>query len=186
MTSAIRAKSLDSLINDMAGRLEVIKSDESCDLDRTDVLAAVDPVLASLNKEYKDAKARHEKLVMTNGENDAMVEVSGDVVDSALSAVQTRILELEEQAEGEGTEALEIRRRIRREQARHELLVVQRQQELKKEQEEFNDTFFWMMVWTWITQQTFAAARRTLSASSAFSTANPRLGRAWHGAQVAA
>ena len=103
MTSAIRAKSLDSLINDMAGRLEVIKSDESCDLDRTDVLAAVDPVLASLNKEYKDAKARHEKLVMTNGEDDAMVEVSGDVVDSALSAVQTRILELEEQAEGEGT-----------------------------------------------------------------------------------
>ena len=125
-------------------------------------------------------------MVAVNGDDDAMAEVTSDIAESAYSALLTRILELEEQAEGEGTEALEIRRRMRREQARAELQMLQRQQKERKEQEAFNDTFFWMMVWTWITQQTFAAARRTLSASSAFSSANPRLGRAWCGAQAAA
>lgn len=183
--NAIRPKSLDSLMDDMASRLETIKPAVLREVSRIEVLIAVDPLLASLHKEFCDVKGRHNKLLETNGPDDAMVEVSADVVDSAQSALDTRILELEEEAAGEGDEAIALRRHIRREKARAELELSQKIHKEKKEREKENDAFFWMMVWTWITQQTLAAARNTLSASAAFSTVNPMLGKAWRVAQAA-
>ncbi|MES2729001.1 MAG: hypothetical protein V4621_02740 [Pseudomonadota bacterium] len=57
-------------------------------------MAADDPVLASLIKQYLNSSRQHKDLLRTNGMQDAMVDVAADMVDSAWCALQTRLLEL--------------------------------------------------------------------------------------------
>jgi hypothetical protein len=66
-------------------------------------LAADDPILASLIKQYLNASRQHKGLLKSNGSQDAMVEVAADMVDSAWCALQTRLLELRA-AEGQARE----------------------------------------------------------------------------------
>lgn len=54
----------------------------------------LDPVLASLHKQFLEAKAQHAALVSANGKNDAMAEVAADMMDSAWCAMQTRFIEV--------------------------------------------------------------------------------------------
>jgi len=54
----------------------------------------LDPTLASLHKQYLDAKAQYESLVKSNGKDDAMAEIAADMMDSAWCAMQTRLLEV--------------------------------------------------------------------------------------------
>ena len=57
-------------------------------------LAADDPTLASLIKQYLNASRAHKDLIRHHGAQDAMTEVAADMVDSAWCALQTRLLEL--------------------------------------------------------------------------------------------
>ena len=59
----------------------------------------MDGLLASLHKDYLDAKAQRIELVALYGDDDAMAEVAIDMEDSAWCAMQTRYLEVREQRE---------------------------------------------------------------------------------------
>ncbi len=54
----------------------------------------LDPTLASLHKQYLDAKAQYESLIAAHGKGDAMAEIAADMMDSAWCAMQTRLLEV--------------------------------------------------------------------------------------------
>lgn len=57
-------------------------------------MAAEDPVLASLIKQYLNASRQHKALMKRYGYHDPMADVAADMVDSAWCAIQTRIIEL--------------------------------------------------------------------------------------------
>ena len=82
------------------GRLDAIRpAHHDCapeSLTELEAFIRMDQVLASLNKQYLEAKAHRKELVALNGADDAMAEVAMDMEDSAWCAMQTRYLELRE------------------------------------------------------------------------------------------
>ncbi len=65
-------------------------------LDEVALYCHVDPLLTDLYKHYRTAKTEHNQVKSSSGKVEPMVEVAADRVDSAWSAVVTRILELRE------------------------------------------------------------------------------------------
>lgn len=57
---------------------------------------SVDPVLASLYKQYCEAKENLGKLLVGKGADDPMTEIAWDMHDSLRSAIETRLLELKD------------------------------------------------------------------------------------------
>ena len=57
---------------------------------------ALDPLLAQLYKDYRDTQAYYARLDDGGQRNAAMRDVAQDMVDSAWSALQTRLIELRE------------------------------------------------------------------------------------------
>lgn len=60
---------------------------------------ALDPLLASLNKDYKTARSQRKDLQTTFGADDPMVDIALDMEDSAWCAMQARYLELRKEKE---------------------------------------------------------------------------------------
>lgn len=58
--------------------------------------ASIDPVLASLYKQYCEAKENLGKLLVSKGADDPMSEVAWDMHDSLRSSIETRLMELKE------------------------------------------------------------------------------------------
>lgn len=64
--------------------------------------AGIDQVLASLYKQYLEAKENLGKLLVDRGAQDPMTEIAWDMHDSLRSAVETRLLELKDDATASG------------------------------------------------------------------------------------
>ena len=79
----------------------------NAELDEISLYCEVDPLLADLYKEYKNAKSQHESLKKTAPKNDPMLDVAADMVDSAWCMVTTRVLELRE--DEDATEMMAMR-----------------------------------------------------------------------------
>lgn len=94
--------SLSELMNAMISRLEYTHPEEmesapeSKQWELIGLYASVDPVLASLYKQYCAAKENLGKLLVEKGASDPMTEVAWDVHDSLRSAIETRLLELKD------------------------------------------------------------------------------------------
>ena len=94
--------SLSDLMNMMISRLEYTHPEEMENIpeskkwDMIGVYASVDPILASLYKQYCEAKENLGKLLIEKGAQDPMTEVAWDIHDSLRSAIETRLLELKE------------------------------------------------------------------------------------------
>jgi DUF438 domain-containing protein len=94
--------SLSDLMNAMISRLEYTQPDEMSSIPESkqwemiNIYASLDPVLASLYKQYCAAKENLGKLLVHNGAQDPMTEVAWDVHDSLRSAIETRLLELKD------------------------------------------------------------------------------------------
>ncbi len=164
--------SLEKIISDMVRRLDSVRADDkaapeqsSDPLQEIEAFMPVDPVLASLHKEYLDANARHKKLARENGLGDPMTDVANDMLDSARSALQTRLIELQESREQEVNDALASSLRKRR--AEQEVQQARASIE-KRRQERDSDVFFWFAVMYWIMGQTFKATGKRLSAANDF------------------
>ena len=167
--------SLEMTISDMIRRLDAVRAADKDSVDSPaspgeplqdiEAFMPVDPVLAALHKEYLDANACHKKLLRENGLNDPMAEVAADMLDSARSALQTRLIELQESRELEVQEALVRRLRARR--AEQEAAQVRARIE-KREKDKDNDTLFWFSVLCWLMDRTLTATRKTLSAANDF------------------
>lgn len=163
--------SLEAIISDMIRRLDTIRPDgqdtPSADdpLREIAALAATDPVLAALHKEYLEANSRHKKLVRENGADDAMAEVAADMLASARSAVQTRLIELQDVRESEGRAVLERRMLAKKaeQEAARSILNAE-----KRKNAQGADLFFWLVMFYWFMNRTIIATRRTLSAANDF------------------
>lgn len=92
----------------MAGRLDALRPDDSQKLmpqtlpkalSELEAFVHIDGLLASLNKQYLEAKQQRKELVALNGVDDAMAEVVLDMEDSAWCAMQTRYIELRQERE---------------------------------------------------------------------------------------
>lgn len=91
-------------MNEMASRVDAIhpappEQRPAQLLSELDAFIQMDHLLASLHKDYLDAKAQRVELVALHGDTDAMAEVAMDMEDSAWCAMQTRYLELREERE---------------------------------------------------------------------------------------
>lgn len=163
--------SLDKIMHDMIKRLAVASSDDqqqiSSDiLDDIGAFAAADPVLASLHKEYLEELAQYKKLVRENGFGDPMAEVAADMLASARSAVQTRLIELQNARQEETREAL--KRRLRAKRAAEELSFTRLLLKKKREKQQADDLFLWFVMLQWFIDVMFSSARHRLSAANDF------------------
>lgn len=66
------------------------------ELDEINIFASLDPILADLVKQFKDAEKQADYLENTFSDDDPMAEIAMDRKDSAWSMVQTRLIELRE------------------------------------------------------------------------------------------
>lgn len=89
--------------------------DASDELDEIVLYVEIDPIMASLYKEYRSAKSTLLNLNSSKDDVTAMREVANDMVDSAWSAVTTRLIELREDSSAAGQLA---RRLLRLEEER--------------------------------------------------------------------
>lgn len=91
-------------MNDMATRLDTLQPSapekrSATPLSELAAFLQMDNLLASLNKDYLEAKSQRIELVALYGSDDAMVEVAMDMEDSSWCAMQTRYIELREDRE---------------------------------------------------------------------------------------
>lgn len=82
-------------INELSALQESAHAPED-ELDEIRLYCDVDPVLADMYKHYADAKSEQASILASHGKNDPMADVAFDRVDSAWSAIVTRLLELRE------------------------------------------------------------------------------------------
>lgn len=85
---------LEEFDADTLSSLQEAKHAPEDELDEVSLYCHIDPVLSDLYKHYRTAKSEHGQISAEKGKSDPMAEVAGDRVDSAWSAVVTRILEL--------------------------------------------------------------------------------------------
>ncbi len=100
----MKEQSLHQIMNAMVQRLETIRPADAVArpvevLSELEAFIRIDDLLASLNKQYLDAKSDRKEIVALNGADDAMAEVAIDMEDSAWCAMQTRYIELREKRE---------------------------------------------------------------------------------------
>lgn len=160
--------SIETIIGEMIRGLDCIGPDDeqaSGLYGEIDAFMPVDPVLARLHKEYLEANAQHKRLLRERGARDPMAEVAADMLDSARSAVQTRLIELQELREEETREALERSLRARRagQEAAYARALIE-----KRNRDKSGDLFFWMVMLYWVMNGTMAATRKKLSAANDF------------------
>lgn len=159
--------SVETVIDEIIQRLEETgpNGEAGCLSGDIDAFMPVDPVLARLHKEYLEANMRHKQLLRERGKHDPMTEIAADMLDSARSAVQTRLIELQDIREEETREALARSLRARR--AEQEALLA-RQLIAQRSRDKSSDLFFFMVMLYWLMNCTMMAARRKLSAANDF------------------
>jgi hypothetical protein len=102
------ATPLSDVMNAMISRLEFTQPEayQSAPEERHWTLItlyiSVDSVLASLYKQYQEAKENLGKLLVKHDAQDPMTEIAWDMHDSLRSAVETRLLELKDDKETSG------------------------------------------------------------------------------------
>ncbi len=89
---------LQEIMNAVSGHLDSVLDAPAiasvCTNDEMAAFMQVDPVLASLNKQYLDAKSIRRQSEKEYGANDGMTMIAADMEDSAWCAMQTRYMEL--------------------------------------------------------------------------------------------
>lgn len=97
--------SLQDVMNKIVQRIDDIRpadlSSYEASVSELDAYMGIDPLLADLNRQYTEARYNRDKLVQEFGADDPMTEIAGDIMDSALCARETRLIELKERQENE-------------------------------------------------------------------------------------
>lgn len=173
---------LELVIKEIIRRLDGLHTDPDSGraagdpLQQLEAFMPVDPVLARLHKEYLDANRHHKTLAEKHGLADPMTEVAADMLDSARSALQTRLIELQEMREAEVEEA--IIRRLRARRAEDEAALARAAMEKRAKDRDGDGAFWFMLLYYWLMRQTFVATGKRLSAANDFALANTRERRA--------
>lgn len=94
--------SLSELMNALIARMEYAHAEDIQDIPEArywhmiEIYIQVDEILASLYKQYCDAKENLGKLLVANGSDDPMTEIAWDMHDGLRSAIETRLIELKD------------------------------------------------------------------------------------------
>src|SRR6185295_4761325 len=91
-----KGTSLHDIMNDMVQDPSGLGGERRKTLRESDALATLDPVLAGLGKQRADANAHFARLLKSHGGDDPLTTVAADMLDSAQSAWETRLLELQQ------------------------------------------------------------------------------------------
>lgn len=132
-------------MNEMAARLEIIQFEckhghAPKKLSELEAFLFIDSLLASLNRQYLDAKRHRQQLVALYGPDDAMAEVAMDMEDSAWCAMQTRYIELRQQGK-----LMEQAQRMMREAEQQVAEALERERKRDKEKE-FQQYLYWTKI----------------------------------------
>ncbi len=84
---------MNSMVQDPAGFADAAVARPTTE---AEALALLDPLLAGLDKQKADADAHFTRLMKSHGGDDPMTCVAADMKDSAKSAYETRLLELQQ------------------------------------------------------------------------------------------
>ncbi len=186
----MKNKDLQGMIREMAARLEMHQTDDigPCPgvLSEVEAYMAVDPTLASLHKQYMDARRTRLRALEQQGEGSAMADIARDLEDSAQSAMETRMIELREDeikrlmvermmAHAYGVDMDERRASSAAFYARREseFAVAQKQDRLTaaRHVRESEDSFLALMTMWWMMRQMAWRTQVKLSLASSFSRA---------------
>ncbi len=174
------AVSLQEIMNDMARRLDDIQPEKtvvrlSNRLSVFDFYRDADPVLADLDKQYIDMKARHKKLLCENGAHDPMAEIAGDLVMSSESAMQTRLIELRQDKRVRRVilqriraARKEIQQAERRQKRDYEALILRNVKSARKAKKDGEDGFLIVMFLLWMLRRTLQVTQHNLSLANTF------------------
>lgn len=130
--------------------------------------ARLDPLLAGLLKDSKDAQGRHETLTRRNGADDPMACVAADMASSADAAVQTRLIELRacKDTRAMAEEFIEAHLESIAAGARHREKMNNFAHQVADEtrrvrEDRARDSFFWMMMlWMMLNDAVMETQRR--------------------------
>ena len=93
-TKIMTTLSLNQVMNSMANNAGEFHIKEAAPRCVEDAFSKIDGIFASLQKSHKNALAYYQRLKKTKGRDDPMAEIAADMVESTLSAMQTRMIEI--------------------------------------------------------------------------------------------
>lgn len=179
--------SLHDLIDDMARQPQTTdagkKVRQNKGVDAIEIYAGLDPLLAELYRQYLEARRQYRSLSSLRGKDDPMADAARDWMDSAESAVQTRMIELrqdrkirrqaglvlERQARQEAQEERESRSAASQKYRNHsDLLQTQQRILADAARREGEDGFFMMIYLLWMLRAITDRVTRTLSLAGSF------------------
>lgn len=175
--------SLQETMNKMTGRVDTLLDVHGHKHSRADMgdeirfWISADPLLGSLHKQYMDARSAHVRLMKLTGQGDAMADVAADMVDSAKSAFETRLIEARTMEEvrcrvnllrKKAAEALE-EERLEHSRVMRERLRLANAREVTPAQAK--SSFFTTIIMWVALQEMLTITRQQLSAASAFASA---------------
>lgn len=172
--------SLQNLIQEMAGGAHMDRTaDAFTPVDAWESLLARDLLLAMLQKDQKEARARYEQLLRAHGPHDPMTVVARDVMDSAQSAFDTRLIEVRQDQKIDRT-AQQDAVMTRLDAARNEISRRRRTEQqafrqkkdtedkARKAAREAAETFLLTVFFFYMLQRMLTASRRRLALAAAF------------------
>lgn len=180
-------KSLHMTMNEVSARMDSHRPYDRCDIlpaislsEEISAYFRVDPLLAELVKQKEEDKAHFQKLRARYGDDDPMVAVALDMIDSTESAIQTRLIELRrdhpltlqtKKILSDYHERL-IQRKKQKKEERWYYLRRMHRQIAEKARKAGEENFFTAVYMIWIVKQMFKSTQDNLSAAQSFSTAS--------------
>lgn len=185
----MKNRDLQFIIKDMAARLDSRVPDDVLArpgmLSEVEAYMAVDATLASLHKEFLEARRNRVRALEQQGENSAMADIARDLEESAQSAIETRMIELratiakrmmaeQMQAQAQMQEIDECREASGQEFARRQAGYNAESAVMAQRKRAGEDSFFTLLLLWWMMRQTVWQTQLKLSLVSSFSMAQDR------------
>ena len=192
----MKTQSINDIMNDMTSRIsggedlfvhegrrydkELVLGDQPIDI--TKIFIRLDPVFASLYKQYTDANSMYETLVKTNGKDDPMAKIALDQRDSAESALETRTIELKGDRDIMLRAVNELRitnediRILKSRKQNHQFMreqnILSRRDMKEKAKKEGEKGMYWVFWLLMLLDQTLELTRTNLNVAGQFSMAS--------------
>lgn len=190
----VKKMSLKDLMHDMASSPDALaKAQNDClddghnknqaipDMAIVPIYAGLDPLLTELFRQYLEAHRQYKSLTDLRGKDDPMADAARDWMESAESAVQTRMIELRQDDKIHAQARLILKQQARREKynslmaaskkyqsEQNDLFQRQRMMMAATLRKEGEDGFFMMVYLLWMLRAVTDRLTKTLSLASSF------------------
>ena len=174
LTNTSLSESLQHVLeeSDVQALVDARDYNEYDELDEISLYASLDPILADLLKQYKNADKQSLFLDKEFADDDPMAEIAQDRKDSAWSMVQTRLLELREDEKFAGQVGLRLMRleeeraglipRLKEKKMQEDFLVREREDKRRaqRDHDDHETDLLMFFLWMWLTKQWAEKSRK--------------------------